>query len=33
MPVVDVSDLRRSYRTRTGIVRRERKDVEAVRGV
>src|SRR3954453_2744752 len=32
-PVVEVQDLHRSYRTRTGIVRRERKDVEAVRGV
>jgi len=32
-PVVEALDLHRSYRTRTGIVRRERKDVEAVRGV
>src|SRR3954453_20124667 len=32
-PVVEVQDLHRSYRSRTGIVRRERKDVEAVRGV
>ena len=33
MRVVETSDLRRSYRTRTGIVRRQTKDVEAVRGV
>ena len=33
MLVVEATDLRRSYRTRTGIVRREKKDVEAVRGV
>ena len=31
--VVDVDDLRRSYRTRTGILKREKKVVEAVRGV
>jgi ABC-2 type transport system ATP-binding protein len=33
MLVVEATDLRRSYRTRTGIVRREKKEVEAVRGV
>jgi ABC-2 type transport system ATP-binding protein len=33
MLVVEATDLRRSYRTRTGIVKREKKDVEAVRGV
>ena len=33
MLVVEATDLRRSYRTRTGIVRREKKIVEAVRGV
>jgi ABC-2 type transport system ATP-binding protein len=33
MPVVEATDLRRSYRTRTGIVKREKKDVHAVRGV
>ena len=33
MCVVETSELRRSYRTRTGIVRRETKTVEAVRGV
>jgi ABC-2 type transport system ATP-binding protein len=32
-PVVEASDLRRSYRTRTGILKREKKTVEAVRGV
>jgi ABC-2 type transport system ATP-binding protein len=32
-PVVRAQDLRRSYRTRTGTFRRERKEVEAVRGV
>ncbi len=32
-PVVRAVDLRRSYRTRTGTFRRERKEVEAVRGV
>jgi len=31
--VVEAHDLRRSYRTRTGTFRRERKDVEAVKGV
>jgi ABC-2 type transport system ATP-binding protein len=31
--VVRAHDLRRSYRTRTGTFRRERKEVEAVRGV
>ena len=33
MRVVETSELRRSYRTRTGIIRRETKDVDAVRGV
>jgi ABC-type multidrug transport system ATPase subunit len=33
MRVVEASDLRRSYRSRTGILKRERKIVEAVRGV
>ena len=32
-PVVRALDLRRSYRTRAGTFRRERKEVEAVRGV
>jgi len=31
--VVEALDLHRSYRTRTGIIRRERKDVDAVQGV
>jgi ABC-2 type transport system ATP-binding protein len=31
--VVEVADLRRSYRTRTGILKSEKKVVEAVRGV
>ncbi|MGZ4437022.1 MAG: ABC transporter ATP-binding protein [Nocardioidaceae bacterium] len=33
MPVVDATDLRRSYRTRTGLLKRDKKEVEAVRGV
>jgi ABC-2 type transport system ATP-binding protein len=33
MPVVEAVDLRRSYSTRTGIFKRERRTVEAVRGV
>jgi ABC-2 type transport system ATP-binding protein len=33
MPVVEATDLHRSYRTRTGIIKREKKDIEAVRGV
>ncbi|QNN53883.1 ABC transporter ATP-binding protein [Nocardioides mesophilus] len=33
MRVVEASDLHRSYRTRTGMWKRERKEVEAVRGV
>ena len=33
MRVVETSELRRSYRTRTGIIRRETKQVDAVRGV
>jgi ABC-2 type transport system ATP-binding protein len=32
-PVVRAQDLRRSYRTRAGTFRRERKEVDAVRGV
>ena len=32
-PVVEALRLRRSYQTRTGILKREKKDVEAVRGV
>ncbi|NUR05627.1 MAG: ABC transporter ATP-binding protein [Nocardioidaceae bacterium] len=32
-PVVEALDLHRSYRTRTGILKRERRDVDAVRGV
>jgi ABC-2 type transport system ATP-binding protein len=32
-PVVDVSDLRRTYRTSTGIFRRRSVEIEAVRGV
>ena len=31
--VVEAHDLRRSYRTRAGTFRREKKEVEAVRGV
>jgi ABC-2 type transport system ATP-binding protein len=33
MPVVEATDLRRSYQTRTSILKREKKVVEAVRGV
>ena len=33
MLVVEAADLRRRYRTRTGMLKREKKDVEAVRGV
>jgi ABC-2 type transport system ATP-binding protein len=33
MPVVDASDLRRSDKTRTGLFRREKTEVHAVRGV
>jgi ABC-2 type transport system ATP-binding protein len=33
VPVVEATDLRRSYVTHSGIIRRARKDVEAVRGV
>lgn len=33
MPVIEVRDLRRSYRSRTGIRRTSVKDVEAVRGI
>jgi len=33
MHVVEASDLHRSYQTRTGFLKREKKEVEAVRGV
>jgi ABC-2 type transport system ATP-binding protein len=33
VPVVEAKDLCRSYRTRTGILKREKKSVDAVRGV
>jgi ABC-2 type transport system ATP-binding protein len=33
MPVIEAVDLRRTYRTSTGIFRRRRVDVEAVRGI
>src|SRR4051795_4420140 len=33
MPVIEAGDLRRTYRTTTGVIRRKRLDVEAVRGV
>lgn len=33
MPVVEAQDLRRSYTTRTGIFKREKKSVDAVKGV
>src|SRR4051794_37917365 len=33
MPVIEAVDLRRTYRTSTGVIRRRRLDVEAVRGV
>jgi ABC-2 type transport system ATP-binding protein len=33
MPVIDVVDLRRSFRTAKGLWRRERREVEAVRGI
>ena len=33
MPAIEVRDLRRTYVARTGILRRSRKDVEAVRGI
>src|SRR5678816_4109055 len=33
MGVIEAQDLRRTYRTTTGIVRRKRIEVEAVRGV
>ena len=32
-PVIEVSDLRRTYRTSTGVVRRRPLEVEAVRGI
>src|SRR5438045_5849113 len=33
MPVIEAVDLRRTYRTTTGVIRRRRLDVEAVRGL
>jgi ABC-2 type transport system ATP-binding protein len=33
MPVIEAVDLRRTYKTTTGVLRRRRLDVEAVRGV
>src|SRR5690349_8475838 len=33
MPVIEAIELRRIYRTTTGVIRRKRLDVEAVRGV
>jgi ABC-2 type transport system ATP-binding protein len=33
MPVIEAIDLRRTYQTTTGVVRRKRLDVEAVRGI
>jgi ABC-2 type transport system ATP-binding protein len=33
VPVIEVSGLRRSYRTRTGVLRRNSRQVEAVRGI
>src|SRR3954449_4014891 len=33
MPVIEAIDLRRTYRTTTGVVRRKPLEVEAVRGV
>ena len=33
MPVIEVAGLRRSYRTRTGVLRRSSREVEAVRGI
>ncbi len=33
MPIVEAHDLSRSYQTRTGLLKREKKEVEAVRGV
>ena len=33
MPVIEAIDLRRTYQTTTGVIRRKRLDVEAVRGI
>jgi ABC-2 type transport system ATP-binding protein len=33
VPVIEVAGLRRSYRVRTGVLRRSSRDVEAVRGI
>jgi ABC-2 type transport system ATP-binding protein len=33
MPVIEARDLRRTYETTTGVIRRKRLDVEAVRGI
>jgi len=33
MPVIEAIDLRRTYQTTTGVIRRRRLDVEAVRGI
>ena len=33
MAVIEAIDLRRTYRTTTGVIRRKRLEVEAVRGV
>ncbi len=33
MPVIEVATLRRSYRARTGVLKRSSRDVEAVRGI
>ena len=33
VPIVEANELRRSYKTRTGILKREKKEVEAVQGV
>ena len=33
MPVIEVAALRRSYRARTGVLKRSSRDVEAVRGI
>src|SRR5437660_1160992 len=33
VPVIEAIDLRRTYQTTTGVVRRKRLDVEAVRGI
>jgi hypothetical protein len=33
VPVIEVAGLRRSYRSRTGVLRRTTREVEAVRGI